>query len=90
MLWRIGLIKYLPVLSWFQGATSRANPLNGFLVFGLLACWGLWLLDRGIRDDIYDWIGERNAPRWSYIVFGVLCQAPLIAFLVFLHRLGWF
>jgi hypothetical protein len=83
-------MEYPMVLSWFTGGTNRANPVNGFWVFGLLAFWGLRLLDRGIRDDIYDWIGERNAPRWAYIVFGSLCQAPLIAYLVFLHNLGWF
>ena len=83
MHWRV-------LLLWFPGGTSRANPVNGIYVFAVFAIWGLRLLDRGIRDDIHDWIGERNAPRWSYIAFGSLCQLPLIAYLVFLHRLGWF
>ena len=56
--------------------------------FWILAFWGLRLIYKGVRGDIYDGWGERNAPRWGYIVFGLLCEAPLIGYLVFLHKLG--
>ena len=56
----------------------------------MLSFWGVSLVYKGIRGDIYDSFGEENAPRWAYIAFGLLCQAPLIAYLVFLRRSGWF
>ena len=63
---------------------------GGYLAFGLLACFGLRLLYKGLRNDIFDWIGERNAPRWSYLVFGVLCQLPLLGFIALLRHQGYF
>ncbi|MGC3991048.1 MAG: hypothetical protein QM796_15490 [Chthoniobacteraceae bacterium] len=63
------------------------NRISGGLVaLGLLALFGLRFLIKGMRDDIYDYIGERYAPRWSYIAFGLGCQLPFIAFLVFLRH----
>jgi hypothetical protein len=63
---------------------------GGFVGFGVLALLGLRLLVRGIRDDIYDWLGERSAPRWSYILAGVLLVLPLVAWIAFLSHQGWF
>jgi hypothetical protein len=63
---------------------------GGFLGFGLLSLFGLRLLWKGIRDDIYDWIGEKFAPRWSYVAFGIICQLPFVAFILFLFRQGLF
>jgi hypothetical protein len=65
-------------------------PRSGIGVLAMLSFWGVSLVYKGIRGDIYDSFGEENAPRWAYIAFGLLCQAPLIAYLVFLRRSGWF
>ena len=63
---------------------------GGFLAFGALAVFGLRLLARGVRNDIYDWLGHAPAPRAWFIVGGVLCQLPLVAWVVFLIKQGWF
>ena len=63
---------------------------GGFAGFGALAFLGLTLLVRGIRGDIYNWLGEKSAPRWSYIVAGVLFMLPLLGWIVFLSHQGWF
>jgi hypothetical protein len=63
---------------------------SGFFGFGGLAFLGLRLLIRGARGDIYDWLGERWAPRWSYIAAGLLCLVPLVGFIAFLIHQGWF
>ena len=63
---------------------------GGFAGFGALALLGLGLLVRGMRGDVYDWLGETSAPRWSYIVAGIFFLLPLIAWIVFLSRQGWF
>lgn len=63
---------------------------GGFTGFGVLSVYGLRLLFKGIRDDIYDWIGEKSAPRWSYIAFGIFYQLPLIAYTLFVIHQGYF
>jgi hypothetical protein len=68
--------------------TKRIN--SGIVVFGIFSAYGLTFLIKGLRDDIYDWLGERRAPRWSYIAFGLVCQVPLGVFLAFLARQGYF
>lgn len=62
---------------------------GGFLVFGLCAAFGLRLLFRGIRNDILDSSGAPVAGRSWFIVGGVLCLVPLIAFSVFAWRQGY-
>jgi len=62
----------------------------GFIGFGGLAVIGFRLLVRGARDDIYDWIGEKPAPRWAFIAAGILLPLPLIAWIAFLFHQGWF
>ncbi len=63
---------------------------GGFIGFGILAIFGLSLLVRGVRDDIYDWLGHARASRSSFIFTGVLFQLPLIAWILFLVHQGWF
>jgi hypothetical protein len=63
---------------------------GGFIGFGILAMFGLSLLVRGIRDDIYDWLGNAPASRSWFIFAGVLFQVPLIAWILFLVHQGWF
>jgi hypothetical protein len=65
---------------------SFHGPWGGFYPFGLLCIFGLCLLYKGARDDIYDFVGEKNAPRWSYIAFGLVCQLPLIGYVAFLYH----
>ena len=45
-------------------------PYYGFGLVGLLCVYGLRLLYKGLRDDIYDSFGEENAPRLAYLMFG--------------------
>jgi hypothetical protein len=62
----------------------------GFIVFGICAVFGVRLLYRGLRDDIYDRSGMRIAGRSWFIVGGLFCMVPLVAYLVFLWRQGYF
>ncbi|MGB8356176.1 MAG: hypothetical protein WCD79_19925 [Chthoniobacteraceae bacterium] len=73
-----------------QSYSFQRRISGGFWGFGLLALYGLKFLYKGYNDDIYDWLGEKSAPRWSYIAFGLLCQCPLIAYIVFLKHQGFF
>lgn len=73
------------------GYYGMGRPISGgFTAFGLLAIYGIRLMYKGLTNDIYDFMGERNAPRWSYIVFGALCVMPLVGFVVFLVHQGYF
>jgi hypothetical protein len=71
-----------------QGFQKRI--VGGLAAFGILAAFGLRFLYKGLRNDIHDWIGERYAPRWSYILFGLLCQLPLAGFILLLSHQGYF
>jgi hypothetical protein len=64
--------------------------IGGFLGFGALALAGLALLSRGVRGDIYDWLGEARASRWWFVTVGLLLQPPLVVWVVFVVRQGWF
>ena len=74
--------------SLFEMAGPRIA--GGFIGFGILAMFGLSLLVRGIRDDIYDWLGHAPASRSVFIFAGVLFQVPFIAWILFLVHQGWF
>ena len=63
---------------------------GGFLVFGLCAAFGLRLLYRGLRNDILDSSGTPVAGRSLFIVGGILCLLPLVAFVIFLCKQGYF
>jgi len=64
--------------------------IGGFFSFGALAVLGLALLIRGVRRDVYDWLGETRASRWTFITVGLILQLPLVGWVVFLVRQGWF
>jgi hypothetical protein len=53
---------------------------GGFFVFGLCSAYGIRLIYLGATNRIIDSSGMQKAPRWMYIVGGVLMQLPLIAF----------
>ncbi|HOW68389.1 MAG TPA: hypothetical protein P5186_07145 [Candidatus Paceibacterota bacterium] len=72
------------------------NPLlhyriwSGVLVFGIGAAIGLRLIYRGIRGDVCDKSGTPMAgPSW-FIGGGILCLMPLVAYLVFVWKQGYF
>jgi hypothetical protein len=63
---------------------------GGFLVFGLCAAFGLRLLYRSIRDDVLDSSGTPIAGRSWFIIGGIWCLVPLVAFSPFAWRQGYF
>lgn len=63
---------------------------SGFLTFGLCSLWGMRLLVRGIRDDILDASGHRQAPRAWFVAGGILLQLPLIGYTIYAWRQGYF
>lgn len=70
--------------------TARGAMWEGFLVFGLCSLWGLRLLFRGLRGDIFDSFGTAVASRGWFIVGGVLLQLPLAGFTLFAWKQGLF
>lgn len=63
------------------------DPIDALLIFAALAVCGIWLVVRGIRGHTADWVGTRAAARSTYIVLGLLAQAPAVWYLIFLLRL---
>lgn len=76
--------------TYWSGWSLNGRITAGFLPFIVLALFGVRLLIRGIRDDIYDWIGHASASRPYFIIGGIFLQLPLIAWIVFLIHQGWF
>jgi hypothetical protein len=62
----------------------------GFLVFGICAAIGLRFLYRGVRDDICDGSGTPIAGCGWFIVGGIFCLLPLVAYSLFFWRQGYF
>ena len=62
----------------------------GFLAFGICAAFGLRLLYRGIRGDVNDASGTPIAGRGWFIGGGVGCLLPLILYLIFVWKQGYF
>ena len=75
--------------SW-SGWSLNGRIAAGCVVFVVLALLGLQLLIRGIRDDIYDWLGHASISRLCFVTCGIVLQLPLIAWIVFLIHQGWF
>jgi hypothetical protein len=46
----------------------------------LCSVFGLWLLFRGLRGDIFDESGIAKAPRWFYVTLGIVLQMPAIIY----------
>jgi hypothetical protein len=63
---------------------------GGFLVFGICAAFGLRLLYRGIRGDVYDSSGTPIAARSWFIAGGIFCLLPLVAYSFFVWKQGYF
>jgi hypothetical protein len=58
---------------------------EGFEVGLIALCAGLWLVWRGLRNDIWrDLFGAAVIPRWLYITGGLALAALSAAYLAFL------
>ncbi|MCP5487198.1 MAG: hypothetical protein H7A43_00960 [Verrucomicrobia bacterium] len=58
------------------------------LVVGVVAAgYGIWLVWRGIRNDVrFDRFGEPMISRWLYIVAGALLAAASIVYVLYLQH----
>jgi len=72
------------------------NPLlhyrlwAGLLAFGICAVFGLRLLYRGIRGDVCDASATPMAGRGWFFGGGIVCLFPLVGYLLFLWKQGYF
>jgi len=63
---------------------------GGFVAFGICAAFGVHLLYRGIRGDVYDTSGTPIAGRGWFIGGGILCLLALVAYSIFVWKQGYF
>jgi len=62
----------------------------GFLAFGICAAFGIRLLFRGIRDEVYDTSGTPLAGRGWFITGGIVCLLAFVVYSVFVWKQGYF
>jgi hypothetical protein len=74
----------------YTPSTAEEGVWGGFLVFGIASIFGLRLITRALQNDTNDSSGLAIASRGWFITGGVLFQLPLIAFLLFVWRQGFF
>jgi hypothetical protein len=79
----------LQALAFRSGSDPDELVAAGFSGFVVLSFLGIRLLIRGIRSDIYDWLGHAPASRFWFIIGGILMQLPLVAWIAFLIHQGW-
>ena len=72
------------------GSTPEEAIWGGIIAFGVCSIWGLRLLLRGIRGEILDSSGHAVASRDWFIGGGIFLQLPLIGFLLFAWKQGFF
>jgi hypothetical protein len=63
---------------------------SGLLVFGAGAAWGIRLIYRGVRNDIFDSAGGRVAGRVWFIGGGIVLVTIFIGYIFFMRRQGYF
>jgi hypothetical protein len=73
-----------------SSSTASEAIWGGFLVFGVCSFFGLRLFLRGLRDDTLDASGHSIASRGWFIGGGILLQLPLVGFIAFAWRQGFF
>ena len=73
-----------------QNSTPEEAIWGGLIAFGLVSAWGFKWIYRGLRGDILDALGHEVAPRSLFIGGGALLQLPLIVFLYFIWKQGFF
>ena len=62
---------------------------KGIAIGILCACYGLWLVYRGIRNDIWiDVFWEAVIPRWIYIAGGLIATVGGLALSAFILHLS--
>jgi hypothetical protein len=66
------------------------DPFDACLIFGALAIWGIWVIIQGLRGNTGEWCGSRGMARWVYVTFGAVIQMPLLVYVIFLLRTGYF
>ena len=71
-------------------AAAHRRIIAGLIVFAVFAVFGLRLLYRGLRDDIYDGSGMPRAGRSWFVIGGLACLLPLFAYAVYLWKQGYF
>ncbi|EEF62827.1 hypothetical protein [Pedosphaera parvula] len=77
-------------MNFTTNSTPSEVMWGGFIAFGLCSFWGLrWIL-RGLRDDTLDASGHLVASRGWFIGGGVFLQLPLIGFILFAWKQGFF
>ena len=72
------------------GGDVRDQIGGGFIGFGVLSLVGIWQIKRVLKGETRNWLGEKSAPDWAYTLFGFACQIPLIIWVLFLKRQGYF
>lgn len=69
-----------------RGAMGRA--LIPFTVFAVLGLRWIWMgITRDIPIDVFG--TPRYAPPWLYVIAGLVCQAPLVLYVLFILRPGY-
>jgi hypothetical protein len=63
---------------------------NGCIAFALCSLWGLQLLVRGWRGEVFDAASQIVASRRWFIAVGLALQLPLPAFTFLVCQHGWF
>ena len=71
-------------------STAAEAIWGGFIAFGVCSFFGLRLLLRGFRDDTLDSSGHPVASRGWFIIGGILLQLPLVGFVFFAWKQGFF
>jgi hypothetical protein len=74
----------------YTPSTAQEGILGGFIAFGVVSFFGARLFIRGLQNDINDAYGHPVASRAWFLIGGVLFQAPVIAFALFVWRQGFF
>ena len=70
--------------------TAEEGIWGGFFAFGVASIFGLRLIIRGLQNDTNNSSGHLEVCRGWFITGGILFQLPLIAFLLFVWRQGFF
>ena len=68
--------------AYCNGWSLNGGIAAGFLAFIVLALFGVQMLIRGVRGDVYDRLGHVVASRFCFIIGGIFRQLPLIAWVV--------
>lgn len=72
-MWWVFSLRSKPTHSTFDSEIQMRYHGRGLVAAILAVCYGVWLIWRGIRNDIWrDVFGEAVMPRWLYFATGCL------------------